>query len=114
VDINGLGYLGENTYKIIGVALMACLLRVIVSKRFSPVSILRRAVVCVLVGLWSAELLGYLGVSGDLKYVILAFCCFIADDLAVVALDIGKEFRKNPMSLLNFIKKLFGTIGKGH
>ena len=106
MDLNGLGLLNEDTYKACGVAVMACVLRVIVSKRFSPVSIIRRLVVCVIVGIYATQILQYLNVSGELRYAILGFVCFIADDIAAVGLDIGREFRRNPSSLLDFIKRL--------
>lgn len=106
MDLNGLGICSEDTLKACGVAIMACVLRVIVSKRFSPVSIIRRLIVCVLVGIYATEILKYLGVEGELRYAILGFVCFIADDIAAVALDVGKEFRRNPSSIFNFIKHL--------
>jgi hypothetical protein len=105
VDLNGLG-ISEDTLKICGAAAMACVVKVIASKTFSLTSIIRRLVVTVCVALYAAEIVKYFEVSGSLATAITIGVAFFADDLVVVAFDIGQEFRRNPTSLFNFIKRL--------
>lgn len=92
--------------KTFGVAVIASLVRAIMSPRITIGTIIRGLIVCFAVGFWVGETVEIFNLDSIYRYPIVGFCCLIADDLVAVALEFGKKFRKNPKKTFNDIKKI--------
>ena len=97
----------DETIRVLVIACIACIVRIVALKEKLKVSIIvRRAVVAVGVSLAAQRWLDAFDVSTIWRDPAVILVAFFADDIVSVLVDAGKRFRQDPKAFLKILKRL--------
>jgi hypothetical protein len=102
-----LDYVDDETIRVLVIALLACIVRIVALKEKLKLSIIvRRAVVAIGVSLAAQKWLDAFGVGTIWRDPAVILVAFFADDIVSVLVDAGKRFRQDPKAFLRILKRL--------
>ena len=102
-----LDYVDDETVRVLVIAFIACVVRMIALKERLKLSIIvRRAVVAIGVSLAAQRWLAAFEVGTVWRDPAVILVAFFADDIVSVLVDAGKRFRQDPKAFLKILKRL--------
>lgn len=102
-----LDYVDDETVRVLVIACIACIVRIVALKEKLKLSIIvRRAVVAIGVSLAAQRWLAAFEVGTVWRDPAVILVAFFADDIVSVLVDAGKQFRRDPKAFLKILKRL--------
>lgn len=97
----------DETIRVLVIACIACIVRIVALKEKLKLSIIvRRAVVAIGVSLAAQRWLAAFEVGTVWRDPAVILVAFFADDIVSVLVDAGKQFRRDPKAFLKILKRL--------